>query len=170
MSLDGGKVRLRTAKGKALIWRDYKAVSFHQLGVAAFFQNNSALLDLVNSQVLAKPLICLGDGHDGIWNLFREIGEKQERIEILDWYHLIENLYKVGGSFQRIEEVKCFLWKGDVDAAISCCEGWSEPQVENFITYLNKHKHRIVNYGYLQAEGISIGSGSVESKIKADSI
>ncbi len=32
--------------------------------------------------------------------------------------------------------------------------------------YLNKHKHRIVNYGYLQAEGISIGSGSVESKIK----
>jgi len=56
---------------------------------AAFFQDNSALLDLVNSQVLAKPLICLGDGHDGIWNLFREIGEKQERIEILDWYHLI---------------------------------------------------------------------------------
>jgi hypothetical protein len=30
MSIDGGKVRLRTAKGKALIWRDYKAVSFHQ--------------------------------------------------------------------------------------------------------------------------------------------
>ncbi len=42
-------------------------------------------------------------------------------------------------------------------------EGWSEPPVENFIIYLNKHKHRIVNYGYLQAEGISIGSGSVES-------
>ncbi|GCE62902.1 hypothetical protein MiAbB_04857 [Microcystis aeruginosa NIES-4285] len=76
--------------------------------------------DAPNSQVLAKPLICLGDGHDGIWNLFREIGEKQERIEILDWYHLIENLYKVGGSFQRIEEVKCFLWKGEVEAAISC--------------------------------------------------
>jgi hypothetical protein len=31
---------------------------------------------------------------------------------------------------------------------------------------LNKHKHRIVNYGYLQAEGISIGSGSGSSKIK----
>ncbi len=123
MSIDGGKVRLRTAKGKALIWRDYKAVSFHQLGVAAFFQDNSALLDLVNSQVLAEPLICLGDGHDGIWNLFGQIGEKQERIEILDWYHLIENLYKVGGSFQRIDEVKCFLWKGEVDAAISCFEG-----------------------------------------------
>ncbi len=101
-----------------------------------------------------------------IWNLFREIGEEQERIEILDWYHLIENLYKVGGSFHRIEEVKCFLWKGEVDDAISCFEGWSEPQVENFITYLNKHKHRIVNYGYFQEEGISIGSGSGSSQVK----
>ncbi|AKV68518.1 hypothetical protein VL20_3515 [Microcystis panniformis FACHB-1757] len=30
----------------------------------------------------------------------------------MDWYHLIENLYKVGGSFQGIEEVKCFLEEG----------------------------------------------------------
>lgn len=42
MSIDGGKVRLRTDKGEALIWRDYKEVSFYQLGVAAFFQDNSA--------------------------------------------------------------------------------------------------------------------------------
>jgi hypothetical protein len=166
MSIDGGKVRLRTPKGEPLIWRDYKGVSFHQLGVSAFFQDNSALLDLVNSQVLAKPLICLGDGHDGIWNLFLEIGQKHERIEILDWYHLVENLYKVGGSFQRIEEVKSFLWQGKVDDAISCFDGWSEHQVQNFIIYLNKHKHRIVNYDYFQAEGISIGSGSVESQVK----
>lgn len=102
VSIDGGKVRLRTPKGQPLIWRDYKGVSFHQSGVTAFFQDNSALLTWVNSQPLAKPLICLGDGHDGIWNLFRELGQKHERIEILDWYHLIENLYKVGGSFQRI--------------------------------------------------------------------
>ena len=34
MSLDGGKVRLRTAKGKALIWRDYKAVSWEHLTYA----------------------------------------------------------------------------------------------------------------------------------------
>ncbi len=41
MSIDGGKVRLRTPKVKALIWRDYKGVSFPKLGVAAFFQDNS---------------------------------------------------------------------------------------------------------------------------------
>lgn len=166
MSIDGGKVRLRTPKGEALIWRDYKGVSFHKLGVAAFFQDNQALLDLVNSQVLVKPLVCLGDGHDGIWNLFSEIGEKQERMEILDWYHLMENLYKVGGSSQRINEVKSLLWQGKVEESISCFEGFSGSQVKNFIIYLNKHRHRIVNYGYFQELGISIGSGSVESQVK----
>ncbi len=45
-------------------------------------------------------------------------------------------------------------------------EGCSEPQVENFIIYLNKHKHRIVNYGYFQEEWISIGSGSGSSQVK----
>jgi len=38
--------------------------------------------------------------------------------------------------------------------------------VDNFRTYVTKHRHRIVNYGYYQAEGISIGSGEVESTIK----
>ena len=63
MSIDGGKVRLRTAKGKALIWRDYKVVSFHQLGVVAFFQDNSALLNEIKamrqeqSRANSKPTI-----------------------------------------------------------------------------------------------------------------
>ena len=34
------------------------------------------------------------------------------------------------------------------------------------MAYLNKHRHRIVNYGYYQAEGISIGSGAIESTVK----
>ena len=32
-----------------------------------------------------------GDGHDGIWNLFAEIGTDGQRCEILDWYHLMKN-------------------------------------------------------------------------------
>jgi hypothetical protein len=33
--------------------------------------------------------------------------------------------------------------------------------------YLQKHRHRIVNYDYYQSEGIcSIGSGAVESTVK----
>lgn len=39
-------------------------------------------IDYVNSQHLAAPLVCLGDGHDGVWNIFREIATTQERWEI----------------------------------------------------------------------------------------
>ena len=39
--------------------------------------------------------------------------------------------------------------------------------VTNFIGYLRKHRHRLVNYMYFQAERISsIGSGAVESAVK----
>jgi hypothetical protein len=40
-------------------------------------------------------------------------------------------------------------------------------QAENFCAYLEKDRHRIINYYYFQAEPIcSIGSGSIESTIK----
>ena len=38
---------------------------------------------------------------------------------------------------------------------------------ENFCAYLEKHRHRIINYCYFQAAQIcSIGSGAIESTIK----
>lgn len=61
----------------------------------AFFQDNLGLTNWVNSQNIGKTLYCLGDGHDGIWNLFAEIADSDIRQEILDWYHLKENLYKI---------------------------------------------------------------------------
>jgi len=41
-------------------------------------------------------LTCLGDGHEGIWNLIKKFGQNQVPIkrEVLDWYHLKENLYR----------------------------------------------------------------------------
>ena len=50
-------------------------------------------------------------------NLFKEIATAQHRQEILDWYHLRENLYKVGGSLKRLTQAETLLWKGQVDAA-----------------------------------------------------
>jgi hypothetical protein len=97
VSVDGGKVRLRGAKGEGSYWRDYKAVRLQSLYYAAFFQDNLSLIDYLNSQPLSTPLVCLGDGHDGIWNLVAELGSNEQRWEILDWYHLRQNLYKVGG-------------------------------------------------------------------------
>jgi hypothetical protein len=111
--LDGGKVRLRSqAVGVESYWRDYKVVRLQGIYYGAFFQDNLCLTDWVNSQRLLHPLICLGDGHDGVWNLFQEIGNTRQRQEILDWYHLKENLYKVGGSLKRLKAAETFLWKG----------------------------------------------------------
>ncbi len=56
VSLDGGKVRLRTPKGQECEWRDYKAVRLGGIYYGAFFQDHQSLLDWVNSQRLVTPL------------------------------------------------------------------------------------------------------------------
>jgi len=48
---------------------------------------------------------------------FREIAPAPERWEILDWYHLKENLYKVGGSLKRLTQAEALLWQGKTDEA-----------------------------------------------------
>ena len=54
-----------------------------------------------------------------------------------------------------------------VDAALDLFKDFRRKQSRNFCAYLDKHRHRIINYEYLQAEQIcSIGSGAVESAVK----
>lgn len=108
----------------------------------------------------------MGDGHDGIWNIDAQIGNAVQRREVLDWFHLVENLGKVGGSQQRLTAVEACLWQGDVKGAIALFTDWQHERVTTFIGYLDKHRARIVNYGCYQAEGISIGSGAIESTVK----
>lgn len=164
--IDGGKARIRTPKSEECIWNDYKAIVFEGQGIGAYFKRNDDLVDWVNRQPLSAPVSCIGDGHDGIWNLFREIALPEKRREILDWYHLVENLYKVGGSNHRLHQVKAALWQGKVDEAITLFSDCKLETVPKFIAYLVKHHHRIPNYHYLKLEGFTIGSGTVESEIK----
>lgn len=117
VSIDGGKVRLRDLKDAESDWRDYKAVRLEGLYYGAFYQDNWGLINYVNAQRLISPLVCLGDGHDGVWNLFGQIATPQARREILDWYHLKENLYKVGGSVKRLAFSEALLWQGRVEEA-----------------------------------------------------
>jgi hypothetical protein len=166
LSLDGGKVRIRTPLGQASTWKDYKAVSLHGQVCAAFFQNNPELIDWTNRQPLARLVTCLGDGHDGIWNLMLHIGEDYQRREILDWYHLVENLHKLDSSIKRLKRVENYLWSGEIDLALDEFKNNQRPTVINFQRYVNKHRARIPDYSLYQEMGICIGSGSVESTIK----
>ncbi len=111
MSIDGGKVRIRTPSSEICRWQDYKAVNMHGHCCEAFLQENETLVKWVNQQPLATPLTCLGDGDDAIWNLFEDIANIHQRQEILDWFDLVENLNKVGGSAQRLVMVKALLWE-----------------------------------------------------------
>ena len=106
-------------------------------------------------------------GHDGIWNIITQLAPNRQRREILDWYHLVENLHKLGGSLRRLNKAESLLWQGKVDDVLALFADCTKKLAQNFCTYLNKHRHRLVNYQYYQAEQIcSIGSGAVESAVK----
>ena len=125
------------------------------------------IIDWANQQPLANPVTCLGDGHDGVWNIFKEISCEQDRREILDWYHLKENLYKVGGSIKRLKSAENMLWQGKVDEVINSFKDFKGQAFKRFCNYLESHRCRIINYQYYKEESISsIGSGTVESTIK----
>ena len=73
---------------------------------------------------------------------------------------------KVGGSLKRLQQVETRLWLGWVDAAIAEFDCLKGKQTQKFQLHLDKHRHRIPDYSTYQKLGISIGSGSFESKIK----
>lgn len=80
ISVDGGKVRLRGKPKEGSVWRDYKAVRLQGIYYGAFFDDNQSLIDYVNSQKLLNPLVCLGDGHQGVWNLVQEFGSRSRTL------------------------------------------------------------------------------------------
>ena len=91
----------------------------------------------------------------------------QRRQEILDWYHLKENLYQAGGSAKRLKQAENLLWSGQVNEAIDLFKELTRKGFKTFCNYLDFHRNRIVNYRYYKEESLSsIGSGTVESTIK----
>lgn len=118
MSLDRGMIRRRTELGKPCEWRDYKALAVHDQAGVAFFKENESFVNWVNRQPRTTPITCLGDGHDGACNSLTQIGTAQERIESLDWFHLMENAHKLQATQAQLEAVRGILWQEQVTRAI----------------------------------------------------
>lgn len=165
ISIDGGKARIRTPKGQESAWNDYKAVTGTQ-AIGGYFKQNPALVNWVNQQPLTQTFSCLGDGHDGIWNLFAEIGDPAQRVEILDWFHLMENLHKMAVPFERERQLKELLWRGNQDEVLQQLSQETAESVLKFVADLDKHRSPIPDYQALQRQGLTIGSGAVESALK----
>jgi len=160
------KYDARALQGEKSEWKDYKAI-VSEAGMMASFNQNDIIVNWANKQPLAKPVTCACDGHDGVWNIFKEISCEQDRREILDWYHLNQNLQKVGGSIKGIKQAEAYLWQGNVENAVALFTTLKKKSAVNFCKYLEKHKERIINYEVCSRDGIcSIGSGAVESGIK----
>lgn len=167
LSLDGGMIRTRTPKGEACEWKEYKALNLAQYEQGrAWFKDNDSLADWANSLPLDDVVDCLADGHDGVWGVYDLIGDSEQRHEILDWFHLMENLHKIPQSHEFLQDAKELLWYGEVDDTLSLIEPYPSEEARRFRGYLERHRDRIPNYDYYQQEGISIGSGDVESLVK----
>ena len=166
MSLDGGMIRLRTEEGKPCKWKEYKGLNVHGQAKVAYFKDNESLCSWVNSQPLAEKVGCLGDGHDGVWSIFARIGTTEQREEILDWYHLMENAHKMTASSNNLKIIEAFLWRGKAMEAKKYIQGAKIINSVDFIRYLENHQHRIIDYQARQETGASVGSGAVESLIK----
>ena len=166
LSLDGGMVRLRTPQGRACEWREYKALAAHGQANIAFYKENEKLVGWANAQTFSIPFICIGDGHDGVWNLVGRMGEAEHRLEILDWYHLMENAHKIQAPADVLAAVREMLWNGQAQDAIYYLRGHPCPGATGFINYLRHHSARLINYKAWQEQGRTIGSGQVESLVK----
>lgn len=164
--IDGGKVKLRTPKGEDSIWNDYKAVTLEGQAIGAYFKQNDSLVTWLNQHPLATTLSCLGDGHDGVWNLFAQVGITSQRREVLDWFHLMENLHKLDLDITQFSQITTWLWQGQVESVIPYLQQKLGDDADNFIAYLTKHRTRIPNYQFDQKQGLTIGSGAVESAVK----
>lgn len=167
IAVDGGTVRIRGEVGEKSFWKEYKTARLGGIYYGAFYQDNDSLVNWINSQKLTDPLFCIGDGHDGVWNIIAEISSPSGRVEILDWYHLMENLCKIEAKKNQTEQLKAYLWTGQVQSAIDYLGERKIMGGNQFKNYLLKHRSRIIDYRYFQWQGIcSVGSGAVESAVK----
>ena len=167
LTLDGGMVRVRTPKGEASVWRQYHGIRVNGDGIGmTWYKDPTALLAWVTTLPLVPMIYLLGDGHCGIWSLFNQMDINLPTDEVLDWYHLKENLYKVEATEGVLESLSSQLWEGRIQQVLAHLAELDNDSAQRFSTYLSTHTGRIPNYRYYQMEGLPIGSGPVESWVK----
>jgi hypothetical protein len=165
-AVDGGMVRLAEEESGTL-WRQYKAVAAEddqgnrrmeaRLGEDEFLVRHF-------SPRMQPGAALLGDGHDGVWNLVARLKVPLGQ-EILDWYHLKENVYRAPLSERGKQRVTDRLWEGDVLGALSLIGTHLKDRIP-LRAYLEKHRWRIPHYRKRHEQKEVIGSGTVESAIK----
>ena len=74
----------------------------------------------MNQQQLSEICTYIGDGRKGPMRISSlALPPTKAAWKFKGWYHLVENLYKVGGDKGRLAKVEAFLWRGNLAAAIA---------------------------------------------------
>lgn len=102
---------------------------------------------------------------------------------ILDWPHLWRVMRKAIGEVQRAQgksaawrryqndQMKEWLWQGQVEKASICLQQWREQQPEegralhDALTYLHEQRGWIGSYEQWKAQGLPVGSGIIERAV-----
>ena len=178
LSADGGKIRLASpANESGTEWRDYKGLAINggrpDQEMHACLHDNDALAQRVRGRPGLEEATFIADGHPGVWNVMALMRPEHfdseaaktrgATLEILDWYHLKENVHKTRWGKARKERICDLLWEGKVSEALA--KEVRDPNC-NLWNYLDTHRHRVVNYKARQEAGLIIGSGAVESTVK----
>jgi len=96
---------------------------------------------------------------------------------ILDWYHLCKKVRELMSmiavnkqeKINHVRELFYYLWRGMADEAIEYLKkkvtAKNKQKLAELITYLEKHKVEIIDYGKRKKAGKTIGSGRMEKGV-----
>jgi hypothetical protein len=132
-----------------------------------------------------KTTLFLADGADAIWRRQQRFFPKAKTC--LDWYHVVEKIWKAGACLYRsgsdvldawVSAQKARLRKGHVTAVLRTLkEAWQQTpktgpgnkgkrkQLKEVWKHLSKHRTRL-SYQRLREQGLPIGTGVAEGAVR----
>jgi hypothetical protein len=162
--------RIKTKDGKFIITEKEYVSYFGEVGEFKKLLFNAAVRAGYGN---IKEVVVIGDGAHWIWNMCDEMFP--DAVQILDYYHLSENIHKFGRYLYPNNDIDMKRWskdslekvkKGNINELIADLpdlKGIKLPfQVPNLKVYLNNNKDRI-SYTKYKEKGYYIGSGAIES-------
>lgn len=124
-----------------------------------------------------RNVVVIGDGAHWIWNMCEELFPNA--VQILDYYHMVENVNIFAKYLHSNNEVKAKGWanqvireveNGHIDEVLKelpDLKGEKLPaNVPNLKVYLENNKER-THYEQYKLKGYSVGSGAIESGNKS---
>lgn len=120
-----------------------------------------------------RQVVFVGDGSHWIWNMCEELFP--DAVQILDYYHLSENVHSFAKYMYPDNEIKMKGWakdildkidKGLLEEALASLPDLKDvklpAQVPNLRVYIENNRGRI-DYRRYKLRGYYIGSGAIES-------